>query len=191
MRSGTVVVVSGLPRSGTSMTMRMLAAGGLELVTDARRAPDHDNPLGYFEDDRVKDLARDVSWLGEAEGKAIKIVSALLKHLPRTVRYKVIFMRRHLDEVMASQNAMLARRGKGSETQDDVRLRALFAKHLDALAADLAAAPHIEVLYLDYDAVVADPAGQARAVSEFLGGGLDVEAMAAAVEPAMRRQRRR
>ena len=101
----TIYVVSGLPRSGTSMMMRMLEAGGMELVVDNIRTADEDNPKGYYEDERVKDLAEaeNTRWLREARGKVIKVVSSLLNYLPKNNNYKVVFMRRHLDEVLASQ----------------------------------------------------------------------------------------
>jgi len=170
--------------------MRMLAAGGLEIQSDERRAPDEDNPLGYFEDERVKDLARDASWLADARGKVVKVVSALLQHLPPAHRYKVVFMRRDLSEVLASQSRMLSRRGKDAAGTDDDRLRTLFAKHLEAVAAQLAARPDLKVLYVDYRAVIADPLEHARSLKAFLGGALDERAMAAAVEPSLYRQQR-
>ncbi len=105
-----IVVVSGLPRSGTSLLMQMLAAGGLEVVSDHLRAADVDNPRGYFEFERVKQIQKDSSWLPAARGKALKMISQLLYHLPPTERYRVIFMRRNLDEVIASQEKMLQRR---------------------------------------------------------------------------------
>ncbi len=107
-----ITIVSGLPRSGTSMMMKMLAAGGMEIFTDHRRAPDADNPKGYFECDRVKDLAADASWLEAARGRAIKIVSHLLPHVPDELACEIIFMRRDPREILASQNTMLARSGR-------------------------------------------------------------------------------
>jgi hypothetical protein len=189
--SDTIIVVSGLPRSGTSMMMRMLDAGGVALLSDVKRAADEDNPRGYFEDERTKDLARDQSWVGEARGKAVKVISALLEHLPPSYRYKIVFMRRDLDEVVASQDAMLVRRGKKSGGDAREHMRDLFAKHLDAVERKLAAAPNVELVYVDYAAVLGDPASQAARVNAFLGGGFDEKAMTAAVEPALRRQRRR
>jgi len=173
------------------MMMRMLAAGGVALVSDAKRAADEDNPRGYFEDERTKDLARDQSWVGEARGKAVKVISALLEHLPSGYRYKIVFMRRDLDEVVASQDAMLVRRGKTSGGDARERMRDLFTKHLDAVERKLTAAPNVELLYVDYAAVLGNPASQAARVNAFLGGGFDETAMTAAVEPALRRQRRR
>jgi hypothetical protein len=172
------------------MMMRMLQAGGVTVQSDERRSADDDNPLGYFEDERVKDLAGDASWIAEACGKAVKIVSALLKHLPPQHRYKIIFMRRDIDEVLASQGMMLTRRGKPANSTDEARLRLLFMKHLHSIAADLAARRDTDVLYVDYRAVISDPRAEATRVSMFLGGGLDHEAMVAAVDPALYRQRR-
>ena len=107
-----VTVVSGLPRSGTSMMMKMLDQAGLELVTDRLRQADEDNPKGYFEYEPVKQLARsaDRTWLDDARGKGVKIISTLLRELPAHYNYKVVFMRRDLSEILASQAKMLARR---------------------------------------------------------------------------------
>jgi hypothetical protein len=189
-RDDLVVVVSGLPRSGTSMMMRMLVAGGLSAQSDARRAADADNPLGYFEDERVKDLARDAAWISEARGKAVKVVSALLKHLPPGERYRIVFMRREIGEVLASQRQMLVRLGKTADPAGDERLRELFARHLETVTAELACRAHTDVLYVDYARTVAEPAVEAARVNVFLGGGLDERAMAAAVDPSLYRQKR-
>src|SRR5687768_8758894 len=112
-----IVVVSGLPRSGTSMAMKMLEAGGLSVVTDGLRTPDEDNPKGYYEDERVKRLHKepDKTWLHEARGKVVKIISFLLKSLPPDHNYKVVLMQRNLREIVASQNKMLARLGKPND----------------------------------------------------------------------------
>ena len=117
----SIIVVSGLPRSGTSMMMRMLEAGGIEIMTDDQRAADVDHPRGYFELERVKELDKggDKSWLDGARGKAIKIISFLLRELPPDYHCKVIFMRRGIDEIIASQNKMLERRNERNETNDE------------------------------------------------------------------------
>ena len=134
-----IVVVSGLPRSGTSMAMKMLEAAGLSMVVDGLREADEDNPKGYFELERVKDLANetDWSWLDSARGKAIKIISYLLKELPDTHNYKVIFMRRDLNEVLASQAKMLDRRGESNET-DNERMIDLYESDLQGRWLELA-----------------------------------------------------
>src|SRR5262245_11388390 len=158
MRFGPpIVVVSGLPRSGTSMTMRMLVAGGMQAVTDGRRAADEDNPNGYFEEEKVKDLAQDPDkgWLRHARGKAVKIVSSLLPHLPDSNNYKVLFMQRDLHEVLASQSKMLQHRGETSDTGDD-RMLELFRVHLASVQGMLRSRPCFEVHEIEYAAVVQD-----------------------------------
>jgi hypothetical protein len=186
-----VVVVSGLPRTGTSMMMQMLAAGGIEPVTDGLRAPDEDNPEGYLEYEPVKDLedAADHRWLHDARGRAVKIIAFLLEHLPETHNYRVVFMNRKLDEVLASQATMLDRRGETDETED-ARMRRLYIDLLARTRTMLSHRAHFEVHHARYPEVIADPLGNAREVSRFLGGGLDVEAMASVVNPELYRNRR-
>jgi hypothetical protein len=185
----TITIVSGLPRSGTSMMMQMLAAGGLPVLTDGRRGADPDNPRGYYEYEAVKSLARDSSWLAHARGKAVKIVSALLLHLPEDFEYRVIFMNRPMTEVLASQSAMLDRLGHTSPRGDDARFAELFARHLAEVDAVLRGRPKIARLDIDYPTVIDAPLRVAETVSAFLGGGLDAARMAAAVAPELHRQR--
>lgn len=186
-----VVVVSGLPRSGTSMAMKMLEAGGLKTVVDNIRTADEDNPKGYYEDERVKDLAEmeDKGWLRSARGKVIKVVSSLLNYLPSNNAYKVVFMRRNLHEVLASQTKMLDRRGEESHTGDQ-DLLAMYESHLEKVQFQLRFRPYFEALYLDYADVVAEPARAARRIADFVGGGLDPKRMAAAVDGTLYRNRR-
>jgi hypothetical protein len=185
-----IVVVSGLPRSGTSMLMKMLEAGGLPVLTDGLRTADEDNPKGYFEVERVKNLAQeaDKSWLAEARGKGIKVISYLLKSLPPDYNYRVVFIRRDLEEVLASQRKMLARRGEAEDTAPE-RMRALFEDDLWRAGYQLKRRPEFESLELQYTAVLARPLDEARRLAAFLGGSLDVEAMAAAVDPNLYRNR--
>jgi hypothetical protein len=185
-----IVVVSGLPRSGTSMAMKMLEAGGLEVVSDGLREADVDNPKGYFELEAVKDLARspDKSWLRAARGKAVKIISHLLKELPPEHNYRVVFMNRHLDEVLASQHKMLEHREEESATEDD-RMKELFGDDLWRARYALKKRPWFEAIELHYSEVVADPEAQAKRLNAFLGGTLDVERMAEAVDPNLYRNR--
>ncbi len=190
MDSNTIVIVSGLPRSGTSMMMKMLDAGGLPVLTDGIRAADEDNPKGYYEFERVKQIEHDQSWLPEARGKAVKMISALLKHLPADYRYKVIFMQRAMPEVLASQRQMLIRRGEAPDKVSDERMAELFERHLEQVQAWLAEQPHMDTLYVSYNEMMRDPEPHARAVDEFLGGGLDIERMVGVVDPALYRQRR-
>ncbi len=187
---GTIVVVSGLPRSGTSMMMKMLEAGGLPLLTDHQRTPDEDNPKGYYEFERVKRLPRgDADWLPQAEGKAVKVISALLEHLPAGYRYKVIFMNRALREVLASQRKMLIRRGEDPDKIDDDEMERLFTRHLQKVKAWLRAQPHMDVLEVDYNALVADPLPYIQQINTFLGGWLDEDAMLEVVDPTLYRNR--
>jgi len=185
-----IVVVSGLPRSGTSMTMKMLEAGGMQPVTDEVRSADEDNPRGYFEDERVKDLGHmeDRSWLRAARGKVIKVVSSLLQHLPDDNFYKVIFMRRNLHEVLASQAKMLDRRGEAAQTSDNELIK-MFESHLEKVEFQLRFRPWFDALYVDHRSVLEDPAGAARRMNEFLGGKLDERRMAEAVDPNLYRNR--
>ncbi len=187
-----VVVVSGLPRSGTSMAMKMLEAGGLVTHTDGLRTADEDNPKGYFEHERVKDLANetDKSWLRAARGKAIKVISYLLKELPAANNYRVIFLRRDLGEVLASQQKMLAHRGE-EPAAGDGRMTEVFEDHLWKAQYLLRTAPQFEVLYVDYKAVVANPRAEAERMNAFLDHRLDLERMIGAVDESLYRNRSR
>lgn len=184
------MVVSGLPRSGTSLAMKMLAAGGMSTVTDGVRGADEDNPGGYFEDERVKELASGAAtnWLADTRGKAIKIVSSLLQFLPPAYSYKVIFMDRDLDEVLASQAKMLARRGEATEVSDE-RLRTLYAQHLDKVLFQLRFRRCFEHVVLPYSTVLADAPGCAERIAAFVDLKLDVPAMAAVVDRRLYRNR--
>ena len=192
MRYGApVIVVSGLPRSGTSMAMQMLAAAGVSVVTDGVRQAGEDNPKGYYEDERVKDLHKDEQdrgWLKDARGKAIKIISFLLKDLPETNNYKIIFMRRELPEVLASQQKMLDRRGEENDIEDEKMLE-IWKDHLWRVNYLLKNADHLEALEIPYKDVVADPLAQARRMKDFLGMPLDPEKMAGAVDEKLYRNR--
>jgi hypothetical protein len=187
MESSEIVVVSGLPRSGTSLMMQMLAAGGVEPLTDRERVADESNPRGYFEYEAVKRLKSDVSWLPAARGKALKVVSQHLLDLPATERYRVIWMRRDLDEILASQAAMI-RRGGGAPASTAL-LKSAFSAHVAKLDAELAGRQEFARLDVDYSAAIADPAEAAAQINAFLGGELDEDAMVAAVDPDLYRNR--
>ena len=185
----TITLVSGLPRSGTSMMMKMLEAGGIPPLTDEIREADADNPQGYYEFERVKKLDKgDSDWLARAEGKAVKVISALLQHLPETYEYQVIFLERHMPEILASQRKMLDRRGEADE-MDDEKMTALFEKHLQQVKAWLAQQENFSVLYVHYSEALADPHSQAKRVKTFLGADLDVVAMAGTVDANLYRNR--
>lgn len=186
-----VIVVSGLPRSGTSMAMRMLEAGGVTVLSDGIRTADESNPRGYFELETVKELDRggDTRWLTGARGKAVKIISFLLPRLPSYLNYATIFMHRDLDEIIASQNKMLADRGEANETSDE-RMRDIYERHLRKTAHLLTHDASFRCLEITYRDVLSDPVAWAREINAFLGGRLDVDAMAGVVEQGLYRNRR-
>jgi argonaute-like protein implicated in RNA metabolism and viral defense len=152
-----IAIVSGLPRSGTSMLMKMLEAGGMQVLTDYIREADEDNPEGYYEFEKVKQIKHDESWLEDAEGKVVKMISQLLQHLPPDYTYKVVFMHRRMEEILASQRKMLIRRGAPSDEVSDEQMAALFRKHLKRLKTWLDEQPNFEVIYVSYNEVLANP----------------------------------
>lgn len=183
-----ITVVSGLPRSGTSMMMQMLRAGGLTCLTDELREADISNPKGYFEFEKVKGLRADNSWLPEAKGKVIKIISHLLACLPPELNYKIIFMERDLDEVLASQRKMLVNQGQGEENLSDERLGQIFAQQLRQVKKMLADR-QISTLFLGYKDVLEDPVEVSTQLQAFLGNNLDQQAMRDVVDHNLYRQR--
>lgn len=184
----SITIVSGLPRSGTSMLMQMLAAGGVAPFSDGTRTADEDNPKGYYEHEKVKALARDSAWVGDAKGFCLKVVSPLLKFLPREHAYRVIFMERSLDEVVRSQHVMIERQAGAGAKLTDGRLKAVFKKQNEAAKIHMVR-NHMPVLYLGYDLCVGNPSEACRQINAFLGGGLDEAAMAAAVDASLKRQK--
>jgi hypothetical protein len=184
-----ITIVSGLPRSGTSLMMQMLAAGGLPIVTDAVRSPDENNPRGYFEFESVKKLRLDSSWLGQARGHAIKIIHLLLRELPTDgrVSYRVLFMERAMNEILASQRRMLERAGR--HAADDLVLARMFGAQLTQAKDWIAAHPCFSSISVDHRRLIEQPSVAAREVARFLGLELDTEKMAAAMDPALYRER--
>jgi hypothetical protein len=174
------------------MVMKMLEAGGIPVVMDGIRTADVDNPKGYYEDERVKNLAKeqDKSWLAASRGRAIKIISYLLKELPPNYNYDVLFVRRDLSEVLASQSKMLTRRGETSDTSDH-RMVELYESDLWKVNYLMKHAPHIRALDIHYRQVLENPRIEAERISSFLGGKLDVDRMAEIVDPALYRNRAR
>ncbi|MFO0754741.1 MAG: sulfotransferase domain-containing protein [Thermodesulfovibrionales bacterium] len=184
-----VGVVSGLPRSGTSLMMRLLEAGGLEAVTDMLRQADEDNPNGYYELERVKRVREDREWFSQAGGKVVKIVSLLLYELPPDLEYRIVFMKRSLDEICASQRVMLERMGEPSGSGEE-EMGALYASHLREVEAWLAHQKNMEVLYVHYDDLVGSPDRNAEELNRFFGGRLSVDRMKGIVDASLHRQRR-
>jgi hypothetical protein len=187
-----VIVVTGLPRSGTSMMMRMLAAAGIPALVDEHRPPDDDNPLGYFEFEPVKATRTDNSWVARATGRAVKVVHLLLRELPPQFSYRVILMRRDLDEVLESQRKMLARSGKPGGTIAPDALKRTFTAQLDGIIRWVTDQPNFELLSVEYREVVSDPRAQAARVSAFLAipeNAAALDQMAAAVDASLYRNR--
>jgi hypothetical protein len=189
--TGFITLVSGLPRSGTSMMMKMLEAGGQPVLCDHFRQSDEDNLQGYYEFERVKKVKEDKAWLPEAEGKAVKMIYKLLYDLPRDYHYRVLFMRRELDEVVASQNKMLARHGKsGGGPSDAEMVMALFREEIKRFDAWVKNQPCFQVLDVDYNQLVGNPRPQVTNILRFLDRPLDADAMCQVVDPALYRNRR-
>jgi hypothetical protein len=186
-----IVVVSGLPRSGTSMMMRMLQAGGMPMLTDASREADESNPHGYFEFAPTKEMGpdADLRWLTDARGRAVKLVSPLLEHLPSRNDYRIIFMLRDLGEVVTSQNVMLERRGEPRSSITDADLVARFEAHLVAVRALIARHPNMSAIEVAYTDALNRPLDEARRISAFLERPLDETRMAAAVDRNLYRNR--
>jgi hypothetical protein len=191
-RGEPIVVGSGLPRSGTSMMMLMLDAGGMPILSDGERAADVDNPKGYFELERIKDLETeaDKSYLRAARGKAVKVISFLIKDLPDENDYRVLFMRRDLDEVLASQQKMIDRLANADTAADAEAMKEAFRNDIARVRVLCRTRPNFELVEVHYRDAVGDPAAACRTVNAFLGGRLDEAAMRAAVDAALYRNRR-
>jgi Sulfotransferase domain len=190
-RGEPIVVVSGLPRSGTSMMMRMLEAGGLAILSDGERGADIDNPKGYFELERIKNLERetDKSYLRAARGKAVKVISFLVKELPDENDYRVVFMRRDLDEVLASQQKMIDRLASEDSDAGSGAMKEAFRNDIARVRVVCRTRPNFALCEVRYKDAIADPAAASRTVNAFLGGRLDEAAMRAAVDASLYRNR--
>ena len=182
-----VIVVSGLPRSGTSMMMQMLHEGGIDIFSDQERKADESNPKGYFEHESVKRLARDASWVSNARNKAVKVIANLLFYLPDRNNYKVIFMLRHIDEVINSQQQMLIRNNKEGAKNYPTNLAESYRKTLEKVRRWNKSRQNVDMLDVNYSDVVEDPYKEALRVADFLRGKVDAEKMMAAVDKKLYR----
>jgi hypothetical protein len=169
----------------------MLEAGGMEPATDNIRKADEDNLRGYYEFEPVKKIKEDRSWLPFCEGKAVKMISILLLDLPKDRRYRVIFMQRDMKEILASQKAMLERRGEKGAGVDDRKMANNFEKHLQQVENWLTDTDVFDVLYVSYNDVLSNPQLHIDTINKFLGGGLDTKNMSQVVEQSLYRQRNR
>ena len=183
-----VTVVSGLPRSGTSMLMKMLSRANIPPYVDNLRSADIDNPEGYFEYDPVKNLKEDNSWLRKCVGYSVKIVSPLLENLDPNLQYKIVFIDRNMDEILASQNKMLANRGEISNLDDEI-MSAYYFTHLEAIKSWLTTLDNVETVYLNYNDIIRNPKDAATLLSKFLNFDGDIGHIASVVSPNLYRNR--
>jgi len=184
-----VYIVSGLPRSGTSMMMKMLSSGGLPVVMDSIRQADEDNPNGYFEIELSKKLKDgEINWVYEASGKVVKVISYLLEYLPKDLNYQVIFMEREIKEILASQHKMLERRNEKSLITDE-EMTAQYNDHLRSVKYWLPRQPNIRVLYVSYNSMLNQPEELCASIVNFLELPLDVNAMRTVPNPSLYRNR--
>ena len=189
--SKKIVVVSGLPRSGTSLMMMMLDAAGIPPMQDNIREADADNPKGYYEYERVKEMPKgDTGWVKNAKGKAVKVITALLEHLPKKHKYDVIVMRREIHEILASQTKMLERRGEDTNKISDAEMADLFSKHFDKVMNWIQKQKNFRYVEISYNTLLENPEQEISKVNQFLGGNLDTEAMQAKIDPKLYRQRK-
>lgn len=184
-----LTLVSGLPRSGTSMMMKAIHAGGIEPLIDNIRRADEDNPKGYYEFEPVKKTKEDSSWLASGAGRVVKLVYRLLYDLPAQYEYRVIFMQRDMAEVLASQKKMLERSGKPGGNISNKQMAELFEAELAKCGKWLSAQPNFKVLFVDYRDMITSPKEQCERINQFLDGGLNTEAMVSAVDPSLYRNR--
>ncbi len=184
-----ITIVSGLPRSGTSLMMQMLESGGLPVLCDGERKADTDNPKGYFEWERIKQLPKDPSLIAEAEGKVVKVISQLILSLPAGHDYRVVFMQRPLPEVLQSQDKMLQRRGNAALIADTSALEEAFQRHLIEVNQWLAGQANMQVARVHYRRVVREPRPVAEEIAAFLQFPLDIDAMVRQVDATLYRNR--
>jgi hypothetical protein len=189
-RTEPIIVVSGLPRSGTSMMMKILESAGIPLLTDGFRVADEDNPKGYYEYERVKNLAEgDTAWLHEAHGRAVKIISALLPYLPLDYMYRIIFMQRKISEILASQRKMLINRASDPNSVSDTEITASYQRHLKKIEMWLKSTSNVQYIVIDYNLLLSAPESHLMQLNGFFGGTLDMKSMIEGIDPILYRNR--
>jgi hypothetical protein len=184
-----ITIVSGLPRSGTSMMMKILDAGGIKVLTDNLRTADEDNPKGYYEFELVKEMKEKQEWLVSAKGKVVKVISALLKDLSADFNYKVIFMQRNMSEVLASQKKMLLRRGEPTNSISDEKMEKVFQNHLKQIDKWMQSQENFEVLYVHYNKILKDPEPYLQEINSFMGNSLDLDKMRGVIDKRLYRNK--
>ena len=184
-RENQIVIVSGLPRSGTSVMMQMMDKGGLDVLTDGNRKSDDSNPKGYFEYDPVMSLHKDNTWLDKAQNKSLKVVAPLLKFLDPKFRYKVIFMNRDLTEVVKSQQKMI---GKNPDVLP-INLFEAYKKHLRQVEIWKEREPGVELIYVDYKDVINNTKKVVDKVVSFIGVDMNKNEMENCVDKSLYRNK--
>lgn len=184
-----IIIVSGLPRSGTSMMMQMLEAAGLEILTDGKREADTSNPKGYYEYDPVKKLAFNNSWMSEAEGKVLKVVSPLLPSLPLKHTYKIIHLSREISEILVSQQIMLGKTREQAIMNYPFKMAENFNNQLRKVKKWAGNQPNLEWLEVNHFDVINEPEAMARKIAQFLNRDLDFEKMGKVVDKKLHRNK--
>jgi hypothetical protein len=184
-----ITIVSGLPRSGTSLMMQMLVAGGMTALSDGERKADTDNPKGYLEWERIKQLPKEPDLIAGAEGRVVKVISQLILSLPDGPEYRIVFMQRPMAEVLKSQEEMLKRRGTHDSGGNAAAIEQVFQRHLIEVDKWLAVKRNAKVLRVPYHRVLQEPQAVAEEVTAFVGVALDVKAMVGQVDANLYRNR--
>jgi hypothetical protein len=184
-----IIIVSGLPRSGTSLMMQMLQAANIPLLSDGQRVADEDNPVGYWELELVKKIKTDSSWLNNADCHGVKIISPLMFELPDEHQYKVIVMKRAMPEVLASQRTMMARREQQGSSMPDTLLTKVFQQQELKLSRWLTTQDNCRFIEVHYGQLISEPARQVDQLIDFLQQPLNHTAMINCVDPDLYRNR--
>ena len=184
-----ITVVSGLPRSGTSLILQMLQKGGMEILTDNVRKADNNNPRGYYEFEKVKSLRSNRSWLADADKKVVKIIAQLLNFLPANYEYAIIFVERDIREILMSQQKMLESMGRTDVSADPELLAQTFTRQLERVKSWVSGNANMKSCTLSYNKLIQDPVVGAQKIGDFLNRDLDLRAMAVAVDKNLYRQR--
>ena len=186
----TVTIVSGLPRSGTSLIMQMLQAGGMTILSDQIRKPDINNPRGYYEFEPVKRLKSSQDWLEDAKGKAVKVISELLQYLPPVHDYRVIFVERNMDELLASQRKMLGTKKKPVDQANELKIREAFEKHLLHIKEWLNKQSNMTILYVNYNDIIKNTIINIQKINKLFNDKLNGSAMVAVIDENLYRNRK-
>lgn len=184
-----ITVVSGLPRSGTSLMMQILEASGYEILTDGLRKADENNLNGYYEYEHVKSLAKDNSWMAEAEGKAVKIIAQLLPYLPEGFEYRIFYMERNLDEIVSSQSRMLGRLNKKVSPTDNNVLKSVFEKQSIAVIKQMTCRTDVSLLRVSFNGLMNNSESEIEALQRFSVGKISKEAVMRVINPEHYREK--